>query len=208
MPNEHQLIQLQAEIAQCQICSEYLPLGAKPIVQLGIGAKILIAGQAPGKKTHHKGRPFDDASGERLRTWLGVTREQFYNPQLFAIVPMGFCYPGSYSATDKHSGDKQSGDKPPRPECAKKWRQQVLNQLPNIELILLVGKYAIEWHLNQKVSVTDSVANWQSLWPNTLVMPHPSPRNNIWLKRNPEFENEIIPLLQLRVARLIKQEQG
>lgn len=197
MPSELKLIQLQAEIAQCQICSEFLPLGAKPIVQLGAGAKILIAGQAPGKKTHHKGRPFDDASGERLRAWLGVTREQFYDPELFAILPMGFCYPGSYSANDK-----QSGDKPPRPECAKQWRKQVLKQLPNVELTLLVGKYAIEWHLKQKISVTDSVANWQALWPHILVVPHPGPRNNIWLKRNPEFEQKIIPQLQQRIAKL------
>ena len=202
MPSKLKLIQLQAEIAQCEICSEFLPLEARPIVQLGVGAKILIAGQAPGQKTHHKGRPFDDASGERLRAWLGVTKEQFYDPNLFAILPMGFCYPGSFSASDK-----QSGDKPPRPECAKQWRQQVLSQLPNIELTLLVGKYAIEWHLKQKISVTQSVANWQGLWLTTLVMPHPSPRNNIWLKRNPEFETEIIPQLQLRVERLIKQAQ-
>ncbi|MCG9730162.1 uracil-DNA glycosylase family protein [Shewanella sp. Isolate13] len=198
MPNVYSFTALKAEIEQCQICSEFLPLGAKPIVQLGKQAKILIAGQAPGQKTHHKGRPFDDASGERLRTWLGVTREQFYDPELFAIVPMGFCYPGSYT-----SADKQSGDKPPRPECAKRWRQEVLAQLEHIELTLLVGKYAIEWHLKQKLSVTQSVANWQDLWPTTLVMPHPSPRNNIWLKRHPEFEQQIIPQLQRRVTSLI-----
>ncbi|GIU17621.1 uracil-DNA glycosylase family protein [Shewanella sp. MBTL60-007] len=198
MPNVNSFTALKAEIKQCQICSEFLPLGAKPIVQLGKQAKILIAGQAPGQKTHHKGRPFDDASGERLRTWLGVTREQFYAPELFAIVPMGFCYPGSYT-----SADRQSGDKPPRPECAKRWRQEVLDQLEHIELTLLVGKYAIEWHLKQKLSVTQSVANWQELWPSTLVMPHPSPRNNIWLKRHPEFEQQIIPQLQKRVMSLI-----
>ncbi|GIU24482.1 uracil-DNA glycosylase family protein [Shewanella schlegeliana] len=198
MSNENSFITLKAEIAQCQLCKEFLPLGAKPIIQLDKQAKILIAGQAPGQKTHHKGRPFDDASGERLRTWLGVTREQFYDPELFAIVPMGFCYPGSYTTTDK-----QSGDKPPRPECANKWRQQVLDQLEHIELTLLVGKYAIEWHLQQRLSVSQSVANWQVLWPNTLVMPHPSPRNNIWLKRHPEFEQQIIPQLQRRVASLI-----
>lgn len=200
MPEDHKLLHLQAEIARCKICSEFLPLEPKPIVQLGKQAKILIAGQAPGQRTHHKGRPFDDASGDRLRAWLGVTREQFYSPELFAIVPMGFCYPGSYT-----SAEKQSGDKPPRTECAKKWRQEVLNQLEHIELTLLVGKYAIEWHLKQKLSVTQSVANWQALWPKTLVMPHPSPRNNIWLKRHPEFEQQIIPQLQKRVTSLIGQ---
>ena len=197
MPSE-QLIPLQTEIEQCQICADSLPLGAKPIVQLGKYAKILIAGQAPGQKTHHKGRPFDDASGERLRAWLGVTKEQFYDPNLFAIVPMGFCYPGSYSPTDK-----KSGDKPPRTECAIAWRQSVLEQLEHIELTLLVGKYAIEWHLQQKMSVTQSVSNWQTRWPATLVMPHPSPRNNIWLKRNPDFEQQIVPQLQKRVGQLI-----
>ncbi len=197
MPSE-QLIPLQTEIEQCQICADSLPLGAKPIVQLGKYAKILIAGQAPGQKTHHKGRPFDDASGERLRAWLGVTKEQFYDPNLFAIVPMGFCYPGSYSPTDK-----KSGDKPPRTECAIAWRQSVLEQLEHIELTLLVGKYAIEWHLQQKMSVTQSVSNWQTRWPATLVMPHPSPRNNIWLKRNPDFEQQIVPQLQKRIGQLI-----
>ncbi|GIU44291.1 uracil-DNA glycosylase family protein [Shewanella sairae] len=197
MPSE-QLIPLQTDIEQCQICADSLPLGAKPIVQLGKYAKILIAGQAPGQKTHHKGRPFDDASGERLRAWLGVTKEQFYDPNLFAIVPMGFCFPGSYSPTDK-----KSGDKPPRTECAIAWRQSVLEQLEHIELTLLVGKYAIEWHLQQKISVTQSVSNWQTRWPATLVMPHPSPRNNIWLKRNPDFEQQIVPQLQKRVAQLI-----
>lgn len=200
MPSEQQLIPLQTDIEQCQICADSLPLGANPIVQLGKNAKILIAGQAPGQKTHHKGRPFDDASGERLRAWLGVTKEQFYDPNLFAIVPMGFCFPGSYS-----SADKKSGDKPPRPECAVKWRHDVLAQLEHIELTLLVGKYAIEWHLKQKISVSQSVSNWQTRWPKTLVMPHPSPRNNIWLKRHPDFETSIIPQLQQRVAQLIIQ---
>ncbi|MCL1139080.1 uracil-DNA glycosylase family protein [Shewanella pneumatophori] len=197
MPNE-QLIKLQTDIAHCQICAASLPLGAKPIVQLGASAKILIAGQAPGRKTHEKGRPFDDASGKRLRSWLGVSEAQFYNPDLFAIVPMGFCFPGSYSKIDK-----QSGDKPPRPECAAKWRQEVLKQLEQIELTLLVGKYAIEWHMQQKLTVTQSVAQWQSLWPKTLVMPHPSPRNNIWLKQHPQFEADIVPKLQQRIATLI-----
>ncbi|MGS0695715.1 uracil-DNA glycosylase family protein [Shewanella sp. 0m-4] len=202
MPNEPSFTQLQVDIARCQICAKALPLEPMPIVQLGKQAKILIAGQAPGQKSHDKGRPFDDASGERLRTWLGVTKAQFYDPNLFAILPMGFCFPGSYT-----TADKKSGDKPPRPECAPKWRQQVLDQLEHIELTLLVGKYAIEWHLKQKLSVTESVANWHTLWPNTLVMPHPSPRNNIWLKRNPDFEQLIIPQLQKRVALLIAASQ-
>ena len=200
MPSEQQLTPLQTDIEQCQICADSLPLGANPIVQLGKNAKILIAGQAPGQKTHHKGRPFDDASGERLRAWLGVTKEQFYDPNLFAIVPMGFCFPGSYSPTDK-----KSGDKPPRPECAATWRQPILNELKHIELTLLVGQYAIEWHLQRKLSVTQAVTQWQDLWPEVLVIPLYSPRNNIWLKRQPEFEQHIVPKLQNRIAELINQ---
>ena len=200
MPKDNRLDNLLNQVQQCQLCSEHLPFAAKPIIQLGSKAKILIAGQAPGQKTHHKGHPFDDASGERLRTWLGVTREQFYNPDLFAILPMGFCFPGSYS-TD----DKKSGDKPPRPECAATWRQLILNELKHVELTLLVGQYAIEWHLRKKLTVTKAVEQWQTLWPTTLVMPHPSPRNNIWLRRHPEFESVIIPQLQHRVAALINE---
>ncbi|WOT04110.1 uracil-DNA glycosylase family protein [Shewanella youngdeokensis] len=197
MPNTCQLNQLLGQIKQCQLCAKHLPLGPKPIVQLASNAKILIAGQAPGQKTHHKGHPFDDASGNRLRQWLGVSKEQFYDADLFAIMPMGFCFPGSYT-----TNDNKSGDKPPRPEC-EIWRQPLLNQLHKVELTLLVGQYAIEWHLKQKLTVTNAVAQWQDFWPHTLVMPHPSPRNNIWLKRHPEFEQLIIPKLQQRVAELI-----
>lgn len=196
------LTNLLSQVKQCQLCAEHLPFAPKPIVQLASNAKILIAGQAPGQKTHHKGHPFDDASGERLRLWLGVTREQFYNPDLFAILPMGFCFPGSYTATDK-----KSGDKPPRPECEAAWRQPLLKELHHVELTLLVGQYAIEWHLKRKLTVTHAVEQWQTLWPHTLVMPHPSPRNNIWLKRHPEFEQQIIPKLQQHVATLISPEQ-
>ncbi|MCL1049865.1 uracil-DNA glycosylase family protein [Shewanella abyssi] len=193
---------LLGQVKQCQLCAKHLPFAPKPIVQLASNAKILIAGQAPGQKTHHQGRPFDDASGQRLREWLGVTDDEFYDPELFAILPMGFCFPGSYAATDK-----KSGDKPPRPECAAKWRQEILNQLNQVELTLLVGKYAIEWHLQQKLTVTQAIENWQTLWPHTLVMPHPSPRNNIWLKRNPLFEQQIIPKLQQRVTAIITAVQ-
>ncbi|MCL1093236.1 uracil-DNA glycosylase family protein [Shewanella kaireitica] len=198
MPKDNRLDNLLNQVQHCQLCSKHLPFAAKPIVQLASNAKILIAGQAPGQKTHHKGHPFDDASGERLRGWLGVTREQFYSPELFAILPMGFCFPGSYS-----TADKKSGDKPPRPECAATWRKPILNELKHVELTLLVGQYAIEWHLKQKLTVTKAVEQWQELWPEILVMPHPSPRNNIWLKRHPEFENLIIPKLQQRVSELI-----
>lgn len=176
-PKDNRLDNLLTQVQHCQLCNEHLPFAAKPIVQLASHAKILIAGQAPGQKTHHKGRPFDDASGERLRTWLGITCEQFYNPELFAILPMGFCFPGSYS-----THDKKSGDKPPRPECADTWRQPILKELKHVELTLLVGQYAIEWHLKRKLTVTKALEQWQELWPETLVMPHPQPKKQYLAK--------------------------
>ncbi|QLE84952.1 uracil-DNA glycosylase family protein [Shewanella sp. Scap07] len=197
-PSQLSLTQLIAQINRCQLCHEQLPLAPKPIVQLHSHAKILIAGQAPGRKTHDIGRPFDDASGKRLRDWLGVTEEQFYNPQLFAILPMGFCYPGTYSGEQN-----KRGDKPPLKQCADHWRQAVLAQLTQVELTLLVGKYAIDWHLQQPTTVTESVQQWQQFWPDTLVLPHPSPRNNIWLKRHPEFALQVLPQLKTRVKDLL-----
>lgn len=181
---------LIANIKGCEICTG-LPLGPNPIFQFSKKSKILIAGQAPGRITHEKRIPFDDPSGNRLREWLGVDREQFYNPDLFAIVPMGFCFPGS----------KKGGDLPPRPECEEKWRDQVLNQLTNVELTLVIGKYAMDWHIGAKQgkTLTETVQNWKSFWPRQLPMPHPSPRNGIWLKKNPWFEKDVIPSLQKRV---------
>ncbi|WP_394200459.1 uracil-DNA glycosylase family protein [Shewanella waksmanii] len=196
--DQQNLPQLLTEIQRCQLCAKLLPCPPKPIVQLNRNAKILIAGQAPGRKAHDAGRPFDDASGRRLKQWLGVIDEQFYDPKNFAILPMGFCFPGSYQAHETRHGDK-----PPLPLCAATWRQVVLAQLTNIKLTLLVGKYAINWHLQAPMTVTESVNNWQQLWPKTLVLPHPSPRNNIWLKRHPEFERDVIPQLKTRVKDLL-----
>ena len=185
---------LVSRIRACRLCAD-LPLGPRPIVQFSAAAKILLVGQAPGRITHHKGRPFDDPSGNRLRAWLGVDREVFYTPEIFAIVPMGFCYPGT----------GRGGDLPPRPECAPAWRQQILDALPNIDLTLIIGRYAIDWHAPEhaKSSVTEAVKDWQAHWPQRLILPHPSPRNTRWLKQNAWFEGEIVPRLREQVARLI-----
>ncbi len=185
---------LLAAMRACSVC-EGLPLGPRPIFQIDASAPILIVGQAPGRLTHAKGVPFDDPSGNRLRQWLGVTREEFYDPKKFVIFPMGLCFPGT----------AKGGDLPPRPECAPLWRAKVLEQLPNIQLTITLGKYAQDWHLgkNRGSSLTGTVQNWRAFWPNLLPLPHPSPRNISWFKKNPWFEAEVIPLLQTRVAELL-----
>lgn len=176
------------------MCSEHLPLGPKPVLQIHPEAKILIAGQAPGRKVHESGVPFDDASGNRLREWMGVSREVFYNPRQIALLPMGFCFPGS----------GKSGDLPPRPECAIAWRSQLLEQLQQLQLTLVLGKYAQVYHLGKESgSVTERVQSWRKHWPLLVPMPHPSPRNNLWLRRNPWFEDELVPILQQRIAKLL-----
>lgn len=193
MTNAHKLL---LEIKSCTICLDQLPLGPRPILQASDSAKILIAGQAPGKRVHQSGVPFDDQSGDRLRNWLGMTKEQFYDAGIVAILTMGFCYPGS----------GKSGDAPPRPECAKEWRERLLNVLPHLELTLLIGKYAIDYHLAgvQKDNLTNTVKAWRDYWPSKIPMPHPSPRNNIWFRQNPWFEKEVLPVVKQRV-RIITQ---
>lgn len=155
----------------------------------------MICGQAPGRITHHKNIPFDDPSGVRLRAWLGLSREEFYDPKKIAIIPMGFCFPGT----------GKGGDLPPPPICAQTWSGPLLASLKNVELTLIIGKYAIDWHINpsRKLNVTDHVRAWCDHWPSKLVMPHPSPRNNRWLKNNSWFEDAVIPALQKRVQGLI-----
>lgn len=189
--------QLVAQIRKCTLCAN-LPLGPKPIVQASAGAKILIVGQAPGRITHAKGRPFDDASGKRLRAWLGVTEDIFYDPAKIAIVPMGFCFPGSGGG----------GDAAPRPECARHWRQPLLDAMPGIQLSILLGRHALDWHLGtgKLVTLTETVQNWRAYWPQYLPLPHPSPRNNRWLKRNPWFADDVIPVLQQRVHALLDNQ--
>ena len=185
---------LVEDVRHCSHCPD-LPLGPKPIFQLHPDAKILIVGQAPGRRTHHQGRPFDDPSGDRLRHWLGVDKDTFYNEQLFSMLPMGFCYPGT----------GKGGDLPPRPECAPQWRAPLLASLPNIQLTLVIGQYAHAWHLNTSkgTRLTDTVNRWQDYWPTRLPLPHPSPRNIRWLKQNPWFTTDILPVLQQRVQQLL-----
>ena len=182
---------LLADVRACTICKDDLPLGPRPVVQLHPQAKILIAGQAPGSKVHASGIPFDDPSGKRLREWLGVPRETFYDPKQFAILPMGFCFPGTGT----------SGDLPPRPECEPAWREQLLAKLRHIDVTLVLGQYAQAYHFgDSKQTLTDLVKDWRSHWPELVPLPHPSPRNNRWLRNNPWFEKELVPALQKRVA--------
>lgn len=187
---------LLQQVRSCNSCDQ-LALGPKPIVQLNPSAKILIAGQAPGRITHAKGIPFDDPSGNRLRDWMGLSREQFYDDSIVAILPMAFCYPGT----------GKSGDLPPPQNCAQQWRNQLLEQMPNIQLTLIIGQYALDWHLETKSrTLTETVQQWQQHWPQRLPMPHPSPRNNRWLKNNPWFSSEVLPELRQRVKSLLAAE--
>lgn len=186
--------QLSLKARACTLCKD-LPLGPKPLFKVSEQAKILIVGQAPGRKTHAAGKPFLDASGVRLRQWLGVSDTTFYDDPRIGILPMGFCFPGT----------GKGGDLPPRPECAPAWRQSFLDAMPDIELTLIIGKYARDWHMpdRKRESITQTVADWKSLVPEIIPMPHPSPRNNRWLKQNPWFETEVLPELRRRVADLI-----
>lgn len=190
---------LLAEVRACRICAAHLPLGPRPVLQLHPKAVILIAGQAPGRKVHESGVPFDDASGNRLREWLGVTREEFYDPRAIAILPMGFCYPGSGS----------SGDLEPRPECARTWREQLLSELRAVKLTVVLGQYAQAYHFNGGgSSLTEFVMSWRTYWPSMIPLPHPSPRNNLWLRRNPWFERDLLPPLRKRVSQVLRHTNG
>ena len=183
-----QFSQLLASVRDCRLCEESLPLGPRPVLQIDPRATILIAGQAPGRRVHESGIPFDDPSGDRLREWMGVCRETFYDPGKIAILPMGFCYPGS----------GKSGDLPPRPECAEPWRQRLLKNLRHVELTLVIGQYAQRWHLARvHKNLTETVRAWRDYEPRTVPLPHPSPRNNIWLKRNPWFAENLLPNLRI-----------
>ena len=173
-------------VRQCRLCEEFLPLGPRPVIQLDPRARLLIAGQAPSRRVHYSGVPFDDASGDRLRDWLGISKDVFYDPERVAILPMGFCYPGT----------GKSGDLPPRPECEKAWRRQLLQRLPRLSLTLVVGQYAQRWHLPKTgKNLTETVRAWQDYAPSVFPLPHPSPRNNIWLKKNPWFAQSLLPAL-------------
>lgn len=196
-----QIERLAASIAACRLCRDRaakpLPHEPRPVAVLSASARILIAGQAPGLRVHETGIPFNDASGNRLRDWLGVTRDQFYDPANFALLPMGFCFPGY---------DALGSDLPPRRECAPQWRPSALAAMPQIELVLAVGGYAQKWHLGSAMapSMTDTVRDWRRhLGNGVLPMPHPSWRNTSWLRKNPWFEAELLPELRSKVSRWI-----
>jgi len=184
---------LTEQIQSCQLCKSVLPLSPNPIVQLQPSAKIQIIGQAPGLATHNLNLPFKDKSGDRLREWLGVSEQQFYNPELFAITPMAFCYPGK-----NKSG---SGDAPPPSICHKTWHSQITSCLDNLQLRVLVGSYAAKTYLDNYQSL--ELAIEEKINHPTIVLPHPSPRNNIWLKKNPWFQTETLPLLKQRINQIL-----
>ena len=186
---------LLQEIAACQICKAHLPLGPRPVVRASSGARVLIIGQAPGTKVHASGIPWNDASGDRLRDWLQVDREIFYDENRIAIMPMGFCYPGRAP---------NGGDNPPRPECAPQWHQQLLNHMTGIRLTLLVGTYAQARYLANRrhKTMTETVRAWRDYGPEIIPTPHPSWRTTGWLKKNPWFEDEVLPEIHRRTVHL------
>lgn len=193
-----------ARIRASRICRDTprgkpLPHEPRPVLQAGGGARILIAGQAPGTRVHASGRPFTDPSGERLRAWLGVDAGQFYDPENFAVIPMGFCFPGL---------SPSGSDLPPRGECAPAWRAQLMAALPEMQLVICLGAHAMRWHMGEQFggSVDAAVRNWRAsyqLTPRVLPLPHPSWRNTGWLNRNPWFAEELLPVLRRDVADLL-----
>ncbi|WP_299871644.1 uracil-DNA glycosylase family protein [uncultured Cocleimonas sp.] len=186
---------LLEQVRACRLCEKDLKHGVRPVLQVSENAKILIAGQAPGSKVHASGIPFDDPSGDRLRDWMGIDRETFYDSEKISILPMAFCYPGK----------GKSGDLPPRPICAETWREKLLSSMTDIQLTLVIGQYALAWHLEKpEKNLTETVKNWAAYGEQTIPLPHPSPRNNIWLKKNQWFETEVLPELRVRVQKALK----
>lgn len=183
---------LLAAVRACRVCEPFLPLGCNPVVQAGKTARLLIIGQAPGRKVHETGIPWNDASGNRLRQWLNMDRDTFYDPARVAIIPMGFCYPGK----------GKSGDLPPRKECAPLWHQRLLAALPDIRLTLLIGSYAQRYYLDvpKTMKMAEVVGRYHDFLPRHFVLPHPSPRNIGWFQNHPWFETEVLPELARRVA--------
>jgi len=182
---------LLAQISSCTVCDQHLPFGAHPVVRASALSKIVIVGQAPGRIVHHTGIPWNDRSGDTLRSWLGIDKSLFYDTNLFALMPMGFCYPGTGT----------SGDLPPRPECAPLWHEQLLACMPHVSLTILIGHYAQAYYLRErkKKTLTETVRNFSDYLPRYAVLPHPSPRNTLWLRKNDWFAREIIPELRLLV---------
>lgn len=187
---------LLKEIAACRYCEKHLQLGARPVITAHPGSKIVIVGQAPGLAVHLSGVPWDDKSGENLMNWMNIDRDTFYNPHEIALIPMGFCYPGR----------GKSGDLPPRKECAPKWHQRLTERMNQVKLTILVGKYAQDWYLGNatKPTLTQTVKEFEAYLPRYFVLPHPSPRNNIWLAKNEWFPAYVIPALREKVVEALK----
>lgn len=187
---------LLGRVRACRLCAEHLPLGPRPVLRAAATARILIIGQAPGTKVHATGIPWNDPSGERLRRWMAIGRDSFYDHRRIAIMPMGFCYPGRLA---------KGGDAPPRPECAPAWHGKIRRCLPGIELTLLVGAHAQGYYLHdgRTRSMTETVRNFRDHLPEFLALPHPSWRNTAWLRRNPWFEADVLPMLRRRVHGLL-----
>ena len=185
---------LLVAVRNCRACEGQLPLGPRPVLQAGAAARVLVVGQAPGARVHATGIPWDDPSGERLRAWMGMDKGMFYDASRVAVIPMGYCYPGRGNG----------GDLPPRPECAALWLDQLLAKLPKIELTLLIGMHAQRHFLDKrrKGSLTQTVKAWREFAPEYLPLPHPSPRNTPWFKRNSWFEDELLPVLRARIEAL------
>ncbi|MCX4025830.1 uracil-DNA glycosylase family protein [Endozoicomonas sp. SM1973] len=187
------LIQLVEQVTACRRCEEELPLGPNPVLRVSETARLLIIGQAPGTKVHNTSIPWNDPSGDRLRSWLTMDRDTFYDVEKIAIMPMGFCYPGK----------GKSGDLPPRPECAPTWHHQLLQLMPEIRLTLLIGQYAQQYYLQDNYkTLTERVKNWQQCLPSLFPLPHPSPRNTLWLRKNPWFEEKVVPSLREQVQKV------
>jgi uracil-DNA glycosylase len=193
-PSLPPLRDLLSQVRSCSACGDELPLGPRPVVQASASARLLIIGQAPGTKVHASGIPWNDPSGDRLRSWLQMESPQFYDATQVAIMPMGFCYPGK----------GKSGDLPPAPRCAPLWHDRLLAQMPQVQLTLLIGSYAQNHYLGRsRETLTQRVARWRDFGPQCMPLPHPSPRNTLWLKKNSWFEAEVVPQLRARVAALL-----
>ena len=196
-PAQHDLPGLLQAARACRVCEAHLPLGPRPVLQAGAGARILVVGQAPGARVHASGVPWDDASGDRLRAWMGIDKTTFYDAEQIAVIPMGLCYPGRGAG----------GDLPPRPECAPLWMAPLRAKLPRIELTLLIGLYAQRHFLGarRQRSLTETLQHWQDYAPEFLPLPHPSPRNTPWFQAHPWIELELLPTLRTRVGQLLKE---
>jgi len=200
--DEVSLVDLLVQVRACRHCQDRLPLGPRPVLRAGSGARLLIIGQAPGTRVHASGIPWDDPSGDRLRRWLQLDNDRFYDESRVAIIPMGFCYPGK----------GKSGDLPPSPDCAPLWHDRLLRALPDIRLVLLVGAYAQKYYLPRTPAVvqatpgetlTQRVRRWRDFGPFYFPLPHPSGRNTLWLRRNPWFESDVVPALRLRLQQAL-----